>query len=109
MKYIIRRTSGKPLKLENVKRKKVHYFSFIRKSFSEEHSDNAKWFFDSCRDIIDVSDDTLRGTQKKAVSVNIIEIDIHELASIVHKELILKEPQCEEGLWEVEIYDYWRE
>ena len=109
MKYIIRRTSGKPLKLENVKRKKVHYYSFIRKSFSEKKPENSKWFFDSCRDIIEMSDETLRGVQKKATNVHIIDIDIHELASIVHKELILKEPQCEEGLWEVEIYDYWRE
>jgi hypothetical protein len=56
-----------------------------------------------------MSDDTLRGVSIKASNVYTIDIDIHELASIVHKELILIEPRCKEGLWEVEIYDYWRE
>jgi hypothetical protein len=109
MKYIIRRTSGKPLKLENVKRKRVHYYAFIRKSFAEQNQANAKWFFDNYKDITVMSDDTLRGVSIKASNVYTIDIDIHELASIVHKELILIEPRCKEGLWEVEIYDYWRE
>ena len=89
-------------------RKSITILLYVRVLLKKK-PENSKWFFDGCRDIIDFSDDTLRGVSIKASNVYTIDIDIHELASIVHKELILIEPRCKEGLWEVEIYDYWRE
>lgn len=108
MKYIIERTSnweGKPI--DECTKMKVHKYDY-RNLCVKDH----KLFWEDfckCNRDIQIFDDCYRGTHIEAKDVWVAEVnDLHEFVN-QYGDIILSEPDNEEGLWRIEIYDDYRE
>lgn len=103
MKYIVSRTSiwtdEKPI--EEAVEGEVHEYN----TYCDESILSKNVF----KDIIKLSDGHFRGTYKQPVKVWVVEVD--DLIKFVDKygPIIIQPADNEEGLYEIEIYDYYRE
>lgn len=108
MKYIITRTSRygeKPI--DECVAMQVHKFDY-RLLRIKENQNNWNNFCDVNTDI-QIVDGHYRGTRIQATDVWVAEVnDLHEFVK-TYGAIILGEPENKEGLWEIEIYDYYRE
>ena len=108
MKYIIERTSnwrGKPI--DECTKMKVHKYDY-RNLCVKDHKWAWEDFCKSNKDIL-IFDDCYRGTNIEATDVWVAEVnDLHEFVKL-YGQIILGEPSNEEGLWNIEIYDDYRE
>lgn len=112
MKYIVRKTSlWDEQPVEEAIKTTVHWFD-IRNSVVKDPNRKYLWedFVKQNRDIIQLPNGHWRGINKIASEVWVVEID--DLLSFVDKckdSIIISKPSCEEGYYELEIYDTYRE
>lgn len=112
MKYIVTRTSlWDEQPIEEAVRAKVHWFD-VRTNVIKQPDKKHMWehFVDRNRDIIQLPNGNWRGINKEASEVWLVEID--DLLSFRDKcgeDIIVMKPSCEEGYYELEIYDTYRE
>lgn len=108
MKYIITRTSTwgeKPI--PECVAMRVHKYSY-RLLGIKDNPNNWKEFCNSNTDI-QIVDGDYRGTNIRKTNVWVAEVqDLHEFV-LTYGEIILDKPCNAEGLWEIEIYDDYRE
>lgn len=107
MKYIVCRSSNSAKKpCDNAQPVQIHeYWSFSK--FSYEHNEH---FNELYRDVVlDEDGDVERCTKIEPQKTWLCEIDnLHEFAT-EYGQIILSPPNNEEGYWEIEIYDSYRE
>ncbi len=116
MKYIVKRTSnycsfeeGNP-PVENAKMEYIHQYDTRTPIIKQKGRENIwKQFVERNRNIVQLPNGNWRGIEKEAEQVWVVEVD--DLLSFVdkHGQCILSEPDCEEGYYEIEIYDDYRE
>ena len=108
MKYIIKRTSAwdeKPI--PECVAMQVHKYDY-RLLRIKDNPNNWKAFCNRNTDIQNV-DGHYRGTNIEVTDVWVAEVqDLHEFV-LTYGEIILDKPCNAEGLWEIEIYDDYRE
>lgn len=101
--YIIKRASNRDMDIppcKGAEHAKVHYFYDIRK-----HGD-MRWYYNLVRDVVEFGEDGLHGVRKEPDNVWVCEVtDFRALVKEVGFDIILSEPDNEEGIWEIEIYD----
>ena len=104
MKYIVSRTSIWPDEkpIEEAVEGVIH-------NYWESTEYNYDYFMKMCRDVVKLSEGNYRGTIKEGEKVWIVEVD--DLIKFVDKygPIIIQPADNEEGLYEIEIYDYYRE
>ena len=113
MKFIITRTScwdENESPAEEAIEVEVHWYD--RRTEIITRSDKAgiwKWFNKRNRDIVHLPEGIWQGVNKEPSKAWLIETD--DICSLVDKygEIIVKKPSCEEGYYELEIYDGYRE
>ena len=120
MKVIVSRTSGTRFRLEpcdEAYEGQVHLYKYRieplgYRSPKDCEADRKKLVESGCRDIVKVSDILMRGTDIEPTKVWLVDLNtVEEVAAFLTKygDCIVREPSCEEGCFDVEIYDYYRE
>ena len=120
MKVIVTRTSGTryhPKPCEEAYEGQVHLYQYRFEPFGFKGPMDCervrRYLVDSgCRDIVKISNNMMRGTTIEQTNVWLVDINtVEEVAAFLNKngDCIVKEPSCEEGCFEVEIYDDYRE
>lgn len=110
MKYIITRSSsmGDEEPIKGCKIEEIHNYVRFYKDIKNkpqlwEYANNR------CRDLVEEGD-CYRGVEKIPEQVFVIDVDdLHDFARQHDGKIILFEPDNEEGLWKIEIYDEHRE
>ena len=110
MMYIVTRSSDSKKKpIDDCTREKVHFYEYILVS-CKDNPDSWKHFERRNRNIHKTIDGKYyTGTNKEDSEVYVAVVnDLHEFVN-QYGDIILSEPDNEEGLWRIEIYDDYRE
>lgn len=113
MKYIIKRTSEKPIGLEGLIPEEIHEIVRFMKEYYDIHP--GRWFYKNFTNIKLVErtgNPYYEGVAKEAKKVHLYEVNtLEEMNALVKKvgPVIIFPPECAEGYHVLEIYDDYRE
>lgn len=99
--------------IEEAEEVEIHDYGYIQEwwydSKQRYHKNCIENFTKNYRDAFRFPDGRIRGVEIKPTKAWIVEVD--NLCSLVDKygDIIIKKPDCEEGYYELEIYDTYRE